>query len=113
MDKQEQVQNIIQYLEMVRERPKFHFTPNPDSVYSFTRGFNLACQAIGLYFEDYQDTYLEVQKVHGWQVNALHPFQEMVKRGWTDSQVVHEVLTLEIETWEKVYEHLKEDIPAK
>lgn len=46
MVKKEQLDRIIEYLRIVEEQPKFHFSQDSISALAFINGFKLACAAL-------------------------------------------------------------------
>lgn len=105
MNKSEQIRELIKYLEIIQERPKFHFGDTVPPVVNFLWGFHLACYALGLATERDQ-LYNSVQSEHGWEINAMHPAGKMQEAGLNQEEVIHELLAMELETWRKVYDEL-------
>lgn len=104
-DQRQAVENLIQYLGEVRERPQMFFNDDSPHVLSFTRGFSLACYAMDLQWQ-YLDTYLKAQSTHDWPITAHHPVTQMQRAEMSEKDIIREALTLEIETWELVLKQL-------
>lgn len=54
----------------------------------------------------YRETYETVQRERGWDLIEIHPpVPQMRVRGYNDERIVAEVITLELETWQRLAVH--------
>jgi hypothetical protein len=91
------VTKAIEGLEHVRKRPTMSLgTSSEPAVQLFLMGFRSACQAIG--WPITLELRREATWKRGWGFPAVGPAGEMRERGYTEAQVVEELLMIEITT---------------
>ncbi|MBI5957464.1 MAG: hypothetical protein HY866_01925 [Chloroflexi bacterium] len=101
----EQVQQIINVLGGVRQRPGLYMRQNQAS--GFLDGFRLALEmlsAMGVPTSFYKEALAE----RGWEWSLAAPLAEMQQRGLTEEEKVEELLTIEIEAWKKVLAQIEQ-----
>lgn len=81
------------------------FSTEPFAIAVFLSGFNSACQLFGLETPRGGDSeiYKDVVQEHGWEWSASGPWREMHKKGMKNTEIIDEVLAIEIETWKRFY----------
>ena len=82
-------------LDHVRKRPSMYLgTPSGEAVKLFTEGFRCAYHATGLPLT--LDVRRQATNDRGWGFPATGPAEEMRNRGYTEAQVVDELLMIGI-----------------
>ena len=104
----EPIQRIIFLLERIIENKALYFGTDYDlsHVEYYLRGVKNACKFLGVDIDD--NIYDQVIKEHGWSLMAAMPISEMKEKGLTLSQIIDEILNIELETWKKAYKYLNE-----
>lgn len=124
MDKS-QIEATIRVLEHVRKRPGMCFgdireengshlvEQTVNSVSNFIGGLNIAFAVLGMYQNRVfgQSKYhMQVRRDRGWEASGSGPvWYEMRKRGLSDSEIIEELLTIEIEALKR-HPALDEDV---
>lgn len=106
---QQQMVDIIQFLEMVRKRPRMYIGPHDPL--PFLSGFDSACFALGLgeAVEEKRKRREEVIELHGLESRATSVKDigtQLAEQGLDDAKIVDAVLAIEIEAWQRVRESL-------
>lgn len=103
----QQIANIIHYLETVRQKPGMFL--NDQTPHSFLLGFDCAAVALGLAkeVEQKRELYRKIVVERGWEYNlARHLSSELEEQGLSYTQIIDEVLQIEIEAWKRLYRSL-------
>jgi hypothetical protein len=102
----QEAQKVVELLREVRRRPPVWLGGySPDSLIHFLHGVNAAVGVFGLRVDRYLgSSYGQVITERGWEHLAVAPVDEMRERGLSDQEIVQELLTIEIETWKRVYQ---------
>lgn len=103
--KVEQVEEIIKQLRLVDLRPKMYIA-DQNPLGNFLSGFYIALRALvpdssedGLFEQVVQD--------HGWQPTNIDITIQMRDKGMDNDSILHEMISIHIETWQKRLERLK------
>ncbi len=70
------------------------------------QGVKNACKYLGVDIDD--NIYVQVIKEHGWSQMSALPVNEMKEKGLTNSQIVNELINIDLETWKRIYKQLDE-----
>lgn len=93
--------NIIQTLEMIRNRPLMYIKGDVDELRAILLGFNLACGSLGL-ASGFDSTYQAVVRDRGWTwLPSAGIVPVLIEAGMDTPQIINELLTIEIEVWKK------------
>ena len=89
------VQKAIEALEKVRQRPAMFFhQPSEASAEDYLSGFATACHAFGLPIPF--ELRREATYMRGWGFPSVGPVPEMRERGYSEQEIVDELLVIEI-----------------
>lgn len=100
-----QVDGIISELENVRQYKNMYIGSIDVSLAeAYLNGLITAWKKFG--FEADETIRERIITERGWEISAARPVREMRSRGLTDEEIIHEVLTIEIETWKRIYDDL-------
>jgi hypothetical protein len=100
MDKK-QLTSIIKVLEAVREKPLMFVGTDLSGISHFLNGFRAACGALGIN-SAYEKIYEEILLAHEWRPSPSLVY-EMKERGLDDIAIATELVTLSVETWQRLY----------
>lgn len=106
--KQDTVDSIAQFLEMVKKRPFMYTgTDDPAAMVIFLGGFRAGCQLFGpKEMSIHSDNlYENVVVEHGWEWTSRHPWHEMRERGLSSTEIIQEILGIELEVWKRRYDY--------
>lgn len=90
---------IIAELECVQKRPGMYIGHDFLTIQVWLSGFNSACAALG-----YRTPYASYEAVvveRGWEHSTINVFGQMSKQGYEPLAIVNELLTIEIECWQR------------
>ncbi len=107
MTEQEYIAELLRWLEHVRSRPLMYFI-GIEQGDSFLRGIHHATSIV-IHTDKTKNYYGHVLVKRGWTNSSLRPWSDMLKSGMTVDEVVHEMLTIEIEYWTLVLDSLSTD----
>ena len=95
MRQQEAIAKAIEELENVRSRPILYLgTSSVQAIQNWLSGFKSACYVFGL--SGTLEISCEATYKRGWEFTATGPANEMREQGYTEEQVVDELLMIEI-----------------
>ena len=98
----ETVTDIIETLEHVRKRPLMYLAKSDYSnALSLILGFRLALKVFSI-FPDFEIHYQQTLIQHDVHDRHMAPCQIMVLKGYSDDEVTYRLLSIEINTWEKL-----------
>ncbi len=101
------VENVIQLLVHIRERPGMYFLPiTADGYINWREGFDTGCAMRGLFIgERHSDDsfYMQILTAHGWKDSSFGPVIDMREHGLGEAEIITELLTMDIETWKRTY----------
>jgi hypothetical protein len=93
--------NIVTYLESLRQRP-WMYIGDITHLRSHLGGFQTGC-AINGFLQD-AAIYAAIVQAHGWHPPvSMHLCTYLIEHGYDPAFIVHEVVTIEIETWQHSY----------
>jgi hypothetical protein len=97
------IEDIINILQAIRERPLLAMGDQPLAVVSFLSGFNILVGFAGFTTprSGYNELYKEVVIAHGWEWDAGGPWHQMQGRGMSNEEIMKETLTIEIAYWKR------------
>ncbi len=90
------VDSVINLLEKVRSKPMVYIGVDLSRIISFLDGVHAVCQTIGIQC-GYGPMYEQVMTERGWTYSPKGPWQEMKERGLSDTDIVDEIINIEIE----------------
>lgn len=98
---QEKIERIIEQLENIKTRPAMCIgnTEDVEALIHFFHGYSAAIFIIEGDRMPTLDVYHETQRRRGWQISALGIVPEMKEKGFSDAEIVQELITIEIEAW--------------
>ena len=87
---------MVNVLRFFQQRKGMYVLPlTVDSVVNFLNGFQAACRVFGV--EELPDARGRVYKQRKWKCGAAAlPITEMRKKGWTDEQIMDELIEINI-----------------
>ncbi len=97
----DQIRVIIERLENVKATVPLYASDELPPIANFLQGFNFVCVVLGTKPKDLtiaDDILIE----HGWTPSSLAPLKEMRERGWGQSEIAHELLSMTIENWKRL-----------
>lgn len=96
--------NIIKKFEEIKRRPTMYVRDDVDELLVFLQGFAIACRLCGLK-SGFDEVYVSTVEQRGWQwLPSGGVVPSMRENGLTSTQMIQELLTIEIEVWKKRYE---------
>ncbi len=100
----EQMQHIIRALELMRAKPfrcmtSVEYAKNAGTIW--LDGFYCALGVLGLLDETTTPVYREVIESRGWLWGPNAPIPEMKRRGLGENAMIDELLSIEIEMWQR------------
>lgn len=90
---------IIVELEWVQKRPGMYLGRDFLTIQAWLSGFNSACAALG--YRAPHAIYEEVVGKRGWEHSTINVFEQMSEQGYEPLAIVDELLTIEIECWQR------------
>ena len=96
---------LIEILRSARDRKRMYFMPvEPIAVNHWIHGLHIGCSLVGLEWSvRFRQAAVERR---GLTFSAAGETHELEQRGLSPEEVVHELLSIEIEMWESHRDHL-------
>lgn len=99
----EVVDNIIEWFENIRIRPKMFFgEANYETVTNGLYWFRMAFRHLA--FDT--DPKIDVGKERGWESNARGYWHHFQRKGLSEEEMADELIAIEIESWKKLRENI-------
>jgi hypothetical protein len=105
--KKDRVAELLIGLEFMREQPQMFFQ-GVDAGNDFLRGFAIGA-GVSLNLKGDEEIRGAVTRERGWPWSSLPPWNEMRQQGLDDAAIVHEMLSIEIEVWQRIYDTLDQN----
>lgn len=102
----EKLEQIVSILEFVLKRPHM-FAQTADSLECFLKGMVIATRAC-LDIEIPYRRRLWVEANRGWKHTAVGPWNQMRAKGWSEEEIIREMVTIEIEIYKRTIENIRE-----
>ena len=101
----ETLDRLIEILRSARDRKRMYFMPvGPIAVVHWIHGLTTGCSLVGLEWSlPYRRLAVERR---GLTFSAAGETHELEQRGRSPEEIVHELLSIEIEMWESHRDHL-------
>lgn len=90
---------VSEIIESIQARPLMYFGNFSYScVTNFLNGFHLGCNFSNVN-KGFEDAKTKILALRGWQVPSVLINKEMERKGFTEEEMIREILTIEIESW--------------
>jgi hypothetical protein len=99
MNRQQIIERIVERLLAIQQRPHVYIDESLGPMGNFQVGFDMACEILGIMPD--ADVSEQVFLEHGWKPSAFGPHIQMRKKGFTEQQIIDELLSMEIEVWKR------------
>ena len=105
--------SILKYFEKLRQSPHLYFQPITPEAFlshamSLMTGVRVSTDTIA--YDDYVSARQHAVKIHGWQNNAFGPHIDMREKGYSDEEILPELIRIEIKMWQILDQWEKENM---
>ena len=94
---------MLMRLEAIRKRPRMYIGEVDAALMdAFLTGFDRAYWILGYVISN--SFHQQIIETRGWEYSALGIMRQMRQKNWSESEIVEELLVIEIETWKRMAE---------
>ncbi|NDJ52837.1 MAG: hypothetical protein GYB68_07120 [Chloroflexi bacterium] len=98
-------QAMIDFLLDVRQRHRTFIQPQPYAIEHFLKGLQSAASTLGVSLPS-ANVYRFILRSRGWEVSGISPSAIMRSQGYPESEIIVELLDIEIEAWQQHFTDL-------
>lgn len=99
IDRRQIIERIVERLITIQQRPNAYIDEILGPVGNFLVGLDMVCEIIRIMPDP--DISEQVFLEHGWKPSAFGADVQMRKKGFTEQQIIDELLSMEVEIWKR------------
>jgi len=99
-----QRESALVQLSIARRRPAMYFLGGIEGAQNYLFGYSTGVMVMLTHWEGKRSLVSQTQARRGWEGSSIGPVRHMQKRGWSEAAIIDELITIEIEALEWLFE---------